>query len=792
MIRITIFAFFALIILSAQLQAYQSLTAERAYDTWKVYTSHRSIKHIEDISLSQSNALAVLTTGGFYILRDGDSALLFNTADGKYQITATSMAYDRDNQKLWFSYPDGMLSSFDLNTNRFRHFNDISRNDRFVSNRINDLFFENGLMYIATDFGVVIFDVNLNVVLDSYNNLGRLASSAITRNVIVETGIIYAGTDFGIVVGDPANGDLKIAENWQNFDNQNGFIDRAVTSIAVDNGVIYATSEEENYRFSNGNWEITNRFGSHPIQSVRQYDTNTWLVTTLRNLYLYDTATEEVTPVPVADSWMYQFNDAISYNESIIVGTERNGLGFVDSGTSGVDFFQPNAPSHNLFEDFIVAENGDVVGASSSTPGQFSIGFNDTGFYIFRDGIWNNINNVTNQTMSQLGLNSFFRTAVSGNNYFFGLWGGGVVRYNRETEEISRYNAQNSDLVGLPDAAPNFYVGIGLSADRSNPNYIWSVAWVNGVNPLARYDIENQEWVVYDIANNIGVGSYYRSIFVDSYGQKWIPLTTSNLIGRGLLVLDNPEGGSQQQFRLTSDEELGNLPNDVVNTIIQDKRGEVWVGTNRGIGRFIFPERIITGSVLERRSQPLINEDTTAFDRVLLRDVHVTAMAVDPNNQKWIGSNGDGIYLIEETGRRVIRHFTVDNSPLTSNNIKSIALKTETGEVFISTDKGLNVYTALEREPFRNMESLRIYPNPYSYSRDGNVPIVIEDLSDDATVHILTVDGRMVRRFATRGGRVEWDGRDAAGREVSTGVYIIVATGNNNDQRGRGRLLIIR
>ena len=90
------------------------------------------------------------------------------------------------------------------------------------------------------------------------------------------------------------------------------------------------------------------------------------------------------------------------------------------------------------------------------------------------------------------------------------------------------------------------------------------------------------------------------------------------------------------------------------------------------------------------------------------------------------------------------------------------------------------------------MEELRVFPNPYSYRNNSRDRIVIENLSDDATVHIFTVDGRLVRRFQTRGGRVDWDGLDESGEKLSTGVYFIVATGNNSDQTGRGKVVIVR
>ena len=61
-----------------------------------------------------------------------------------------------------------------------------------------------------------------------------------------------------------------------------------------------------------------------------------------------------------------------------------------------------------------------------------------------------------------------------------------------------------------------------------------------------------------------------------------------------------------------------------------------------------------------------------------------------------------------------------------------------------------------------------------------------------AVVSFHSLEDRIVKRFMTRGGRVDWDGLDESGQKVSTGVYFIVATGNTNDQVGRGKVVIVR
>jgi hypothetical protein len=90
------------------------------------------------------------------------------------------------------------------------------------------------------------------------------------------------------------------------------------------------------------------------------------------------------------------------------------------------------------------------------------------------------------------------------------------------------------------------------------------------------------------------------------------------------------------------------------------------------------------------------------------------------------------------------------------------------------------------------MDDLFIYPNPFSYRKEERERIVIDGLAAQTTIRIMTVDGRLVRRLDTRGGRVEWDVRDFKGDRVSTGVYIVVAADSQDDQRGVGKVVVVR
>jgi hypothetical protein len=65
-----------------------------------------------------------------------------------------------------------------------------------------------------------------------------------------------------------------------------------------------------------------------------------------------------------------------------------------------------------------------------------------------------------------------------------------------------------------------------------------------------------------------------------------------------------------------------------------------------------------------------------------------------------------------------------------------------------------------------------VYPNPARLSEKPE--IFFANLSQNAEVFIMTLDGKLLRRLTETDGNggVEWDGRDDAGQELDSGIYL--------------------
>jgi ligand-binding sensor domain-containing protein len=173
----------------------------------------------------------------------------------------------------------------------------------------------------------------------------------------------------------------------------------------------------------------------------------------------------------------------------------------------------------------------------------------------------------------------------------------------------------------------------------------------------------------------------------------------------------------------------------------------------------------------------------------LLRDEKITALAVDPGNRKWIGTE-NGLWLFSADGSELIHHFTTNNSPLPSNVIQSVAVLPQSGEVFVSTDQGLVSYRGSAAEGTYRHQQVRVFPNPVRPDYQGLVSI--DGLSYNGNVRITDIAGRLVKEINSAGGRAVWDLTDYQGHPVFSGVYLFFSASIDGQETFVGKIAVIK
>lgn len=747
---------------------------------WTAYTSLRSVSSVLEDS---EGRIWSFTTGGIGIFEDTVLVKSLTTIDGLTRLDATTATYDPEGKRIFAGYLDGTIDVIDVESFEIDVLSDIRRNESFSPRTINKFEIIGNSLFVATDFGIVDYDLNTLFVKDTYSKLGSFDRGIKVNDLILMQGTLYAATQSGIAT---TTIDGFFAEsNWENFDQNNGFVSEDVIAVGFLNGEIYASTSNSNYVYKDDNWTINNEFGNNIVIDYSAKADNL-IALSIKNIFIKKDQ-QDIETRFLGPEIGTVIGDSRNETATILFGTLNESFGKLNESLQ-IEFIIPNGPYQNFFDD-INFDNGILIAGSTQKSARDGNIDRGKGYYIF-DSEWKSYNGDNTPELSSSGFRQVLSSTITNNYYYFGSWGRGVVRHHKETNEIIVFDETNSTLRGWSTDDPLFPVITGLETDTNGD--VWIVSRFAD-NPLYRQTPGDDDWVSYPKNTVTSSADLYESLFIDSFNQKWIPLQSSSTAGVGLLVLNTGDVSDPDDDRGVKLENIpanGNLPDNKVKAIIQDKNGEVWIGTERGIARFLFPELIIDGGAEERRAQWLINEDTSAVSRLLLRDVNVKTMAVNSANEKWIGSENQGIWVLNEDGSRIEQRFTTDNSPLFSNSIESISINQETGEVFIATDLGLISYMDVPRSGTAEMKDLKVYPNPFSYKKNSR--IIIEGLGGESEIKITGVDGTVVNSLASSAGRAEWNGLDYNGNELGTGVYFIIAIGKDDSGKGIGKVVIVR
>ena len=223
------------------------------------------------------------------------------------------------------------------------------------------------------------------------------------------------------------------------------------------------------------------------------------------------------------------------------------------------------------------------------------------------------------------------------------------------------------------------------------------------------------------------------------------------------------------------------VPNNI-KCVCEDRDGNLWVGTDKG--PFYITTNEMNNPTLGIIQHKVPRNDGSDYADYLLAGIAITCMTVDGAGRKWFGTSGNGVYLISSDNNEQVQHFTSENSPLLSDNIESIAINHQTGEVFFGTDRGLCSYVSDTTAPTENMDKDNVYayPNPVNFNEYAGL-ITITGLTYNADVKITSTAGFLIAEGRSNGGQFTWDGKDRKGNRVASGVYHVI-TATSDGKKG--------
>lgn len=312
--------------------------------------------------------------------------------------------------------------------------------------------------------------------------------------------------------------------------------------------------------------------------------------------------------------------------------------------------------------------------------------------------------------------------------------------------------------------------------------------WVlNGfnLNPL-KLRTAGGEWFEFFLGS-FAAGKQTRGMVVDYNNNVWMSIQNAGLAGY------NPGGDIQNAsddkiITLNTGESTGALPSKEVTALAVDFDNELWIGTDNGFAVLYNTEGAFDAGAGGYNAQRIKLEFEGNVEFVL-GSTHITDIEVDGGNRKWFGTSNSGVILLSPDGLEIIKQFTMENSPIISNTIIDIEIDHSTGEVFIITDKGLVSYRSDATYEDPEYSDVQIFPNPARPEFDG--PITIQGIRYDSDVRITDVAGNLVYRTTSNGGTATWDGMTLQGEKVATGVYLIWTAPNQTKGGYVGKVLVV-
>lgn len=355
------------------------------------------------------------------------------------------------------------------------------------------------------------------------------------------------------------------------------------------------------------------------------------------------------------------------------------------------------------------------------------------------------------------------------------------------------HSLDNSPLLSAAANSKNYVRTDGLQYD--NEGNLWMIN--NQVDSVIVIRMKDGSWRKLYYAP-IEMAPTLATTLFDRKGRFWVCSRRTEAHHPGGLMgidykgtIDNNDDDDYQYRSHVTNQDGAAYKLEGVQSLAEDHDGRLWMGTDYGLFVIDDPDEWFNDDFRITQVKVPRNDGTNLAD-YLLYGMPIISIAVDGANRKWIGTSGNGIYLVSASGEEILHHFTTDNSPLPSNNVTSIAIHPRTGEVMMGTDGGLVSYQSDATMPSESLSenAVKIFPNPVRPGYQGN--ITITGLTTDADIKIVTSGGQLVATGTSLGGMWQWDGRNFSGGFTGTGVYyVLIATADGNTTVA-GTLTLIR
>ena len=743
---------------------------------WKTYTAYYQATQV------------VETPNLVFGVYDG-SLLSYNPEDGEIRTYSKQNGlHDTDIQFIAYQPTEKALILVYSNTNIdiFLGENDVYNistytTETFMDKTIYNLEIIGDYAYISTGFGIVVIDVKRKEIKGRY----PLGDTTV-RSVCQQGDYLYAATSDGVKKA-LITSNLIDKENWKQISQTDQSLNNAIKLLYFKDQLFYLTAWNQVLYVDPNGALYWLGYADESVWSIKLLN-DQLVVVTNKGIYFYS----DISNYTYISLPGYSIDCINSKNQYWIASGEDGLTGFTKSPDSS-DFnvtasgIKVNSPKRNYTFYMTFQANKLLVTGGGKDSNRQNI---EGTLMVYEDGKWYNFN--PDSIAAKTGLPCMDLVSVTvdpqdPNHYFVGSWGEGLYEF-RNNEYINLYTFENSSLQSLDPQSlySNRLIRVdGETFDKNNNLYMVNANVPNGLSIF----IDQKEWKSFyypPLAN-----SDVDKILISSSNQKWFNFYRG--ADAGIMVLD--ENGTigdtsddKYAYSTTFSDQLGtDIKATVYLAMVEDQNGVIWVGTDNGVIYFTSMDQVDRG-VCNR----IVSTDQYGNGFYPLEGNMIKAIAVDGGNRKWVASAGAGVFVIDQSQgtEATVENFTTDNSPLLSNNVNSIAINNQTGEIFIGTDKGICSYQSEAIAGKPNYSKVYAYPNPV---RPANVSqVVITGLMQNSTVKITDMTGNLIKEGISMGGQYIWNCADRTGVIVKAGIYLVFAATPDGSQGVVTKIMVIK
>ena len=717
----------------------------------------------------------------------------------------SNVYYNYDKKYLVVAYSNSDIDII-LENGRVKNIPDITNSLMPSLKTINHVTFNGNRIYVATAFGYVVIDDEKFEIAES-----RIYNKSITSAAVCGNYLLLSSAD-GTYIGLASKAHSTL-DSFVLYANEKKckfltITDKRFLTYGT-NAIIYDIATDADGNPTGLTWVKTiGNTAPSSVQPVKSLGVTMVLYPATPQYYTIDANGEASAAITLPTAVKSELLTSQETDGSWwAVGS--NGIHKVTidgtTATTKVDYQKINASTVSRVFYLVYNEEKDYLLAANTGPILITKEGGNAIINRLENGIWTTLNTTvtpggaTSATVLQRSYLPIFDPKDS-NAFIIGTRDQGIFRFvdnSGEGFKEANHWTQNNSPVYSSGSRCNAHA---IDFDR-NGN-IWFISGTQKpskpyILPHDKIDVETpsaNDWVSTELS--FAYSSQWENIFyiARKSGVKiYCPKGYANVFFFKEKVEGDYSSFNLAEFKTSSStlDQDGNIFSwTKIFSFAEDLNGKVWMGSTTGICVWN-PENIFdTDSRVYRPKVPR-NDGTNNAD-YLLDGVSVTCIAVDALNRKWIGTNANGVFLVSADGTEIIEQLNTSNSVLPTDQILSICVKPNSNTIFIGTPNGVLEYETSSVTPAPSYDEVLVYPNPVRPEYTGFISI--KGLMANSLVKISDASGNVITSLQATGGTATWDGLNASGERVKSGVYYVLASENENETSSAivAKFLVIR